>query len=150
MSEEMTNPVQLDKTKWDVAKNDATVNVTYGEDNAFFDNAGDLTKKQIEEVFKYAHNYITAVQEQGANVVKESMMKDKKLTNGKVRAPYGTSKRGYVGADIIREHTYPGMNGSDPVTKTVVKPIVVDPMSNKHSKTFVRRISADLTEALIS
>jgi len=140
--------MSLDKSKFTITKAGSVATAEYKDENAFFGN-DDVSRKDIEKVFKHAQDYVTDCAKVSAELSTEVMKDDSKIDEVHVTMPYGVSKRASVTAKARRSVTYPGMNGGDPVTKSDLRVVVKDPHS-KVSKTAMKEMQSQMTKELLS
>lgn len=137
----------FEKSKFESTEVNDIVNLTYSDEDAF-KNGTDIPMKVMKEVDAYRAKYLEEATELASAEAKAIMQKNSKINKVVVSFPYTTSKRGKYDITVDRSKTYPGVNGSDPVTKSKITGVVTDPI-NKISKPFVRGLEAELTKVLI-
>lgn len=137
----------FDKSKFEKTEVGGTVNLTYKDEDAF-KNGTEIPFKTMKEVEAYKAEYLEKATEIAVAESKAIMEKNSKINKVIVNFPYTTSKRGSVDISVDRSKTYPGMNGSDPVTKSKVTALVTDPI-NKVSKSRIKEFETELTKVLL-
>jgi len=138
--------MSLDKKDFEVEKSGSVATVTCTDDNAFF--AGDVSKKDIETVFKHSHDYVESCTTAASDMASDIMSKDKKIDEVVFTMPYGISKRGKLNVKAKRSVTFPGMSGRPDVTRSDLRVVVKDPHSSM-SKTKLKELQAKMTEELL-
>ena len=139
--------IEIDASKFEVVKAEGVATITLNDESAFFQ--GDITKADMKRVFDHAHDYIEAGTTAAKEIAVKTMEGDKSVEKVFVSMPYGVSKKGSLDVVAKREHTYPGMNGSAPTTKSTLKVAVTDPLT-KAGKSFIKGHESEMTKALLS
>jgi len=140
--------MSLDKSKFTITKAGNVATATYKDENAFFETE-EVSRKDIEKVFKHTQEYVAGCAKASAELSTDVMKEDSKIDEVHVTMPYGVSKRASVTGKARRSVTYPGMNGGDPVTKSDLRIVVKDPHS-KVSKTAMKEMQSQMTKELLS
>lgn len=138
----------FDKSKLTKEVLDKQVVYTY-EDKDAFKNGTDITAKTLKAVEDYRNEYLEKATDFAKAEAESEMKKNKKIEKAVFNFPFTTSAHGKLNINIDRSKTYPGMNGSDPVTKSKITVVVKDPY-NKISKKHVRDLEGELTKTLLS
>lgn len=138
----------FDKSKLQKEVLDKQVVYTY-EDKDVFKNGTDITAKTLKAVEDYRNEYLEKATDFAKAEAESEMKKNKKIEKAVFNFPFSTSARGELNINIDRSKTYPGMNGSEPVTKSKITVVVKDPY-NKVSKKHVKDLEDELTKTLLS
>lgn len=138
----------FDKSKLTKEVLDKQVVYTY-EDKDVFKNGTEITAKTLKAVEDYRNEYLEKATDFAKAEAESEMKKNKKIEKAVFNFPFSTSARGELNINVDRSKTYPGMNGSDPVTKSKITVVVKDPY-NKVSKKHIRELEDELTQKLLS
>lgn len=125
-----------------------TTMVNYNNQDVYKENAG-VDLDTLKKVEKFRSEYLEQATNLASEEAKSIMEKDKDVNKVIATFPYTASAKGSLEVVVDRSKTFPGVNGSDPVTKSKITVIVNDPV-NKVSKSKIRALESTLTEALIS
>ena len=140
--------MSINKKELKVETVDGVATITCDNEDQYYEGT-DLTKAVIKEVYEHSSKYIEDATTVVSQKAQELMEKDKGINTVIATLPYGVSKRGSLGINVKRTHTYPGINGNSDVTKSVISVAVKDPLS-KLAKSKVKALEANLTAALLS
>jgi len=138
--------MSLSKDDFKIEKVGNTATCVCTNEEAFYE--GDLTKKQIKEVFDHSQSYLNKCAEVTAEVATSIMGKDKAIDNVLFNLPYGVSKRGCVDVKTRRTVTFPGIGTNPDVTRSDLRMVVKDPLT-KVGKTKLKDLQANMTAELL-
>ena len=139
----MFDPAKIESTKVE-----GVVTLKYTDEDAF--KAGtEISFKTLKEVEEYQHTYVDKATEFITEEAKKVMEEDSKVSRVVATLPYSTSKRGAVDIIVDRSKTYPGINGTAPVTKSKITVKVTAPQL-KLSGSKIRGMEDELTKTLLS
>ena len=144
---------EFNKDNFEVKKVEGTAVLTYKEEDKYLNGNGDVSREEIEKVSKYNGEFIDSFTAAVTPVAQEILANDKDLTNAVATIDYGVKRKGSpkagnITVGIKRSHTFPGVNGSEPVTKSTVKVGVFDPQL-KMQKSIIKAYEKTLTDALL-
>lgn len=138
----------FDKSKLKKEVLDKQVVYTY-EDKDVYKNSTEITAKTLKAVEDYRNEYLEKATDFAKEEAESEMKKNKKIEKAVFNFPFSTSARGELTVNVDRSKTYPGMNGSEPTTKSKITVVVKDPY-NKVSKKHIKSLEEELTKTLLS
>lgn len=138
----------FDKSKLESVVVDGALSLTYKDADAY-KNGTEIPFSTLKEVEEYQHQYVDKATEFIVAEAKAAMEKDSSIHKVIATMPYSSSKRGSASIIVDRSKTFPGINGTDPVTKSKIT-VKVNAPQFKISGSKIRDMEDDLTKTLLS
>jgi len=127
---------------------DGIATVSYDDDKVY-SSGTDISMDTLKTVAKYNNTYVNEAAEVSAEKAIDIMKDNENVDKVMFNYPYGTSARNSVDIVAKRSQTYPGMNGGEPTTTSVLTVAVKD-TSVKVAKSKIKELKGKMTAALLS